>query len=695
MTPEVTPDVTSPTTAPSPLDASQQHLLGRLTVIERQLDRLVAEREAGGGDRLGPRGSMRFAGVPLAPDPPTDPAAAARLAEVERSADAAADHGEALRLRTLATSFELTELEVELLLLAAAPDLDAGLGHRYATLHGNDTQVQLSPALALWLLGLHTVNAEARLLLDPTSTLRRTGLLESEPGSRRLLGQQLRVPERVLVHLLGAETLPEPLTSTVTEPVAVPGPAADAIARTLHGGLPLVYVQDRNAGVGASAAVAALAELERPAVVLDLARRPAEVELATLARLGSREARLRNGVLVVAGLDALSERDAGAVRHFADAEAQRVLIGRASWDPGWADTVPAVVSAEVPAEPVRRRLWEQALGPGPAAEVAAADTTAPFRLSPEQILRSGQAAARQALSAGQALTSRDVRAGARAQNSTGLSRLARRIRPSATWDDLILPASVEAELRSLVARWRQRGRVLDDWGLSPGSARGRGVSGLFAGGSGTGKTLSAEVLANDLGLDLYVIELSTVIDKYIGETSKNLARIFDEADSVNGVLLFDEADALFGKRSAVSDAKDRHANVEVAFLLQRMESFDGVAILTTNLAANLDEAFLRRLDAIVDFPEPTVVQRREMWARMLPESLPRAEPLDLDLLAESFRLSGSEIRSTALRAAYRVADEGRTLTNLDLLRAVVAEHRKLGRHLGAQDLGPYAGLLEE
>ena len=687
--------MTNPNATPAPLDASQQHLLGRLTVLELQLARLVTEREAGGGDRLGPRGTMRFSGVPATPDPPTDPAAAARLAEVEHHANAAAERGEALRLRTLATSFGLTEIEVELLLLAAAPDLDAGLGHRYAALHGNDDQVQLSPALALWLLGLHTVNAEARRLLDPTNTLVRTGLLESEPATRRLLGQQLRVPERVLVHLLGSASLPEPLASTSSAPVAVPGPTAEAIARALRAGLPLVYVQDRNAGVGVNAAVAALEQLDRTPVVLDLAHRPSEVDLATLARLGSREALLRGGVLVVTGLDALPERDAGGVRRFADADAPSVLVGRANWDPGWAQRVPAVVAAEAPAEPVRRKLWDQALDAELAAEVDAAAATAQFRLSPEQILRSGQAATRQALSAGQRLTGRDVRAGARAQNSTGLSRLARRIRPSATWDDLILPASVEAELRSLVARWRQRGRVLDDWGLSPGSARGRGVSGLFAGGSGTGKTLSAEVLANDLGLDLYVIELSTVIDKYIGETSKNLARIFDEADSVNGVLLFDEADALFGKRSAVSDAKDRHANVEVAFLLQRMESFDGVAILTTNLAANLDEAFLRRLDAIVDFPEPTVAQRRELWARMLPESLPRAELLDLDLLAESFKLSGSEIRSTALRAAYRVADEGRTLTNLDLLRAVVAEHRKLGRHLGAQDLGRYAGLLEE
>jgi SpoVK/Ycf46/Vps4 family AAA+-type ATPase len=219
------------------------------------------------------------------------------------------------------------------------------------------------------------------------------------------------------------------------------------------------------------------------------------------------------------------------------------------------------------------------------------------------------------------------------------------------------------------------------------------VSALFAGSSGTGKTMATEVLAGELGLDLYVIDLSTVVDKYIGETSKNLERIFDEADRVNGVLLFDEADALFGKRSAVSDSKDRHANVEVAFLLQRMESFDGVAILTTNLAANLDEAFMRRLDAIVDFPPPDEDQRRALWQAKLRDTLPLADDVDVDLLADNFRLSGSEIRNVVISAAYRAAETGAGITMRELVRATIREHRKIGRHLSSADLGPFAELL--
>ncbi len=189
--------------------------------------------------------------------------------------------------------------------------------------------------------------------------------------------------------------------------------------------------------------------------------------------------------------------------------------------------------------------------------------------------------------------------------------------------------------------------------------RGRGITALFAGDSGTGKTLSAEVIAGELGLELYVIDLSTVVDKYIGETEKNLDRIFAEADRVNGVLLFDEADAIFGKRSEVRDARDRYANVEVAYLLQRMERFDGLAVLTTNLRANLDEAFTRRIDVIVDFPMPEEDDRMRLWRLHLPPEVPQADDLDLRFMADRFRLSGGNIRNICVTAAFFAADEAR------------------------------------
>lgn len=200
---------------------------------------------------------------------------------------------------------------------------------------------------------------------------------------------------------------------------------------------------------------------------------------------------------------------------------------------------------------------------------------------------------------------------------------------------------------------------------------------LFAGDSGTGKTMSAEVIAGALGLDLYTVDLATVVDKYVGETEKNLERIFTEAAGVNGVLLFDEADAVFGKRSEVKDAHDRYANVESAYLLQRMETFDGLAVLATNLRANLDEAFTRRLDLVVDFPLPGAEQREALWDRCLGTALPRAGDMDLAFCARAFELAGGDIRSAAVTAAYLAAEAERPVSMADLVAAVAREYRKL------------------
>jgi SpoVK/Ycf46/Vps4 family AAA+-type ATPase len=204
--------------------------------------------------------------------------------------------------------------------------------------------------------------------------------------------------------------------------------------------------------------------------------------------------------------------------------------------------------------------------------------------------------------------------------------------------------------------------------------------------------MSAEVVARDLGLDLYTVNLATVVDRYVGETEKNLERIFTEADGVNAVLLFDEADALFGKRSEVRDANDRYANIEVAYLLQRMETFDGLAILATNLRANVDEAFARRLDMVVDFPSPDVSLRRALWDRCLTAGVPRGEDLDLDFCARAFELSGGNIRSIAITAAYLAADAGRPVAMVDLIRGVYREYRKLGRMVVASEFGEYFQL---
>jgi SpoVK/Ycf46/Vps4 family AAA+-type ATPase len=284
----------------------------------------------------------------------------------------------------------------------------------------------------------------------------------------------------------------------------------------------------------------------------------------------------------------------------------------------------------------------------------------------------------------------DLRAGARAQNAGGLERLARRRVPRVGWADLVLPAEAVAHLRELAARAEHRDRVLDDWAM--GGSRGRGITALFAGESGTGKTMAAEVLAGELGVDLYTIDLATVVDKYVGETEKNLDRIFGEAEGVHGILFFDEADALFGKRSEVRDAHDRYANIEVAYLLQRMESFDGIAILATNLRANIDDAFTRRLDAAVDFPMPDEEHRRRLWEQCLGPLVPRSDDLDLDFCADAFELSGGNIRNIAVAAAYLAAADDRLVEMRDLIRGTHREYRKLGRLIDVSEFGPYYAI---
>jgi hypothetical protein len=368
-----------------------------------------------------------------------------------------------------------------------------------------------------------------------------------------------------------------------------------------------------------------------------------------------------------------------------------LLSGVRSWDPAWSDVVPLLAEPAAPTSVERAAMWQREL----AGDLAGLDlgATDHFVLGPGQVVRAVRAAQASALLDDSPPTSAHLRGGARAQNAAGLERLARRVEPDVGWADLVLPTSVIKALHDLAGRAQHRDLVLTEWRMRPGGGRGRGITALFAGDSGTGKTMSAEVIAAELGLDLYTVNLATVIDKYIGETEKNLERIFTEASGVNAVLLFDEADAIFGKRSEVRDAHDRYANIESAYLLQRMETFDGLAILATNLRSNIDEAFTRRLDSIIDFPPPTEHLRFELWRRCLAPPVPCAPDVDLAFCARAFTLSGGNIRSVAITAAYRAAEAGRPITMSDLIVAIQLEYRKLGRLVLEQEFGAYLSEL--
>jgi len=273
----------------------------------------------------------------------------------------------------------------------------------------------------------------------------------------------------------------------------------------------------------------------------------------------------------------------------------------------------------------------------------------------------------------------------RIQARSRLDDLAQRLEPTAAWDDLVVSDAQHHILREIVAHVRQRAKVYDTWGFAGKGARGLGISALFTGASGTGKTLAGEVLANELKLDLYRIDLSSVVSKYIGETEKNLRRVFDAAEEGGAILLFDEADALFGKRSEVKDSHDRYANIEVSYLLQRMEAYRGLAILTTNLKEALDPAFLRRLRFVVQFPFPSGAQRAEIWRRIFPAETP-TEGLDAVKLAR-LNVAGGNIRNIAINAAFLAAEAGEPVRMPHLLRAAKSEYAKLEKPLTEAEIG--------
>ncbi|MEG3628141.1 ATP-binding protein [Streptomyces poriticola] len=605
-------------------------------------------------------------------------------------------------LGRLVRDFGLAPLDVDLVLVALAPDLDARFERLYGYLNDDLTRRRPTVGLALELCG-HTGASAARFRLSPGAPLLAGGLLEVGEPERPPLSRVLTVPDRVAAHLLGDPAPDARLLEVLGEDAVDPALDAGLVRQAgaaAHSGTGHVHLRARG-GAPEGLAGAALRASGRHPLVLDttaLARHSGE--LAALARVAAREARLTGAGVVLGPLEALPDRPADrahALRTLCRALSGIPLFtyGSDGWDPAWAARTPVTLTVPAPSPGQQVARWRYALeaaggdGTPPADVEPLARSVAAHRLDSGQVRRAAGQAVRTAALAGRPVAQEDLRAAVRAQNGAGLARLARRVEPAVGWDDLVLPPRTRRGLRELAVRARHRDQVLGQWGMRPGGGRGRGVIALFAGESGTGKTMSAEVVAADLGMDLYVVDLSTVVDKYIGETEKNLERIFTEASAVNAVLLFDEADAIFGKRSEVKDAHDRHANIESAYLLQRMESFDGLAVLTTNLRANLDEAFTRRLDVVADFPVPDAAQRLALWERCLGGHLPRADDLDLGFCAERFELAGGSIRACAVTAAYLAAESGAPLTMAQLVTAVAQEYRKLGRLVLETEFGPY------
>ena len=658
-------------------DADADDRFRGLYITDDQVDRLLGQGwvafDAGHGD-----------GSPTVPALATNGASLANRTNGANGGKGA--DSEPPRLHGLAHAFGLDVHDLAILLVALAPDVDPRFERLYAYLQDDVTRRRPTVGLALELCGLSPWSAAARRRLGTGGPLARWALIEFEGVERPALSRALRLPDRVLAYLLGSDEPDGELRQHLTELEVVELEEAASLTEALGRGVRLAYLRDRVGAATSAAAAASLGAVGRPALQLDLASLSVEEDPGRLARLAIREAALRGAGLVAGPIESPSPRLGHLLRELGDGPVPVIFFGSTPWDPAWANHETWLTDAPDLSVATRARLWQ-------VADEDVAARMAAFRLAPEQILRARRSAGVRAQARGTEPDLADLQAGARSENATGLDRLARRVEPRASWADLVVPRSIRTQLGELASRARRRDIVLDEWRLGGGATHGRGVTALFAGDPGTGKTLSAEVVAAEVGLDLYVIDLSSVVDKYIGETEKNLDRIFRQADRINGVLLFDEADALFGQRSEVRDARDRYANVEIAYLLQRMEQFDGLAILTTNLRANIDEAFLRRLDAVIDFPMPEEAERLAIWAMHLPERVPVAPDVDLAFMASRFRLSGGHIRNICLTAAYLAAERDRRVTMADIVRGAEREYAKLGRLTVEAEFGPYLGQL--
>ena len=599
-----------------------------------------------------------------------------------RVASTRAELAEPSAVDHLAELFGLSAFERDLLLLCAGVEMDSKLAEACAGTTSSAGRSGVTFGLALATLADPHWSAIA-----PVRPLRLWRLLELEHG-QGLTQSRLTIDERILHYLVGLSYL-DPRLKPLLQSPAPPAALAAAHERALEA------IVDALGAPGDAPAVVQLVGTDtqgKRGVASEAARRlglalhelksaaiPAgPQELDALATLWFREAALLGSALLIS-----DDGSAGTALASRLAERRGGIVFLATPKPVALERPSASFVIDKPSAADQKALWLRALGPAGLELNGAVDGVAShFRLSADAIVRTASVL-RAERSNGR--TSADTLWQAcRASLPPGLGELAQRIETKADWDDLVLAEPHRSTLRQIGAQLEHRYEVYDRWGFGKKGTRGLGLSALFAGESGTGKTLAAEVLASDLGLDLYRIDLASTVSKYIGETEKNLARLFDAAEDSGAILLFDEADALFGKRSEVKDSRDRYANIEVSYLLQRMEEYRGLALLTSNRENDLDVAFARRLRFVVRFPHPEPAERSEIWRHVFPTETP-TDGLDHERLSR-LELSGGNIRNIALHAAFLAAEEQSAVGMRHCASAARSELRKLGLTLPEREL---------
>jgi len=600
----------------------------------------------------------------------------------EPHADPAGDHA----LRQLQLRFGLSDFERDLLVLCAGAEADGAFAQLCA--RRQEDSRATSPTFGLALAVLPAPHWSA---LSPGGPLRFWRLIEVGSGPL-LTAAPLRIDERILHYLLGVSYLDERLQSLLDVVGETPPPlpcerrVANALAQLWRGpadpaDIACVQLTGRDQPTLRRVAVAAAHACRRTALSLRLADVPGGAsERHSLTVLWRREC-LLNPVALLVNADGAYDAARSALTWAESLGGCVALLSREPLPLSRSESVHLDVPAPAAAE--RRQQWADALGPiadGLDGELDALAASFPL---PPAGLSKALAAAEPTLLSGD-----DLWHACRAQARTSFGMLAQRIEPRATWDDLILPAPQKDLLREICVHIRHRVQVHERWGFAGKSARGLGLSALFTGASGTGKTTAAEVIAGAARLDLYRVDLSGVVSKYIGETERNLRQVFDAAEAGSAILLFDEADALFGKRSEIKDSHDRYANIEISYLLQRMETYPGLAILTTNVKSILDTAFLRRLRFVIEFPFPDNAMRADIWRSVFPRQTETAG-LDYAQLAR-LTVAGGNIRNIALNAAFLAAAAREPVQMKHLLAAARTEYHKLEKPLTAAETDGWA-----
>lgn len=645
-------------------------------------------------------------------------------ADIAKRKAASTKHGITLRLDELTRNFQLTPVDLEVLLICLAPELDLRYERLYAYLQSDVTKKRPSVELVLNLLYPYFKTVEAKLAARqrfiPSAPLLKHHLLKvSDDFKLPLLSKSLKLDDRIANYLLNVDEIDSRLQLYTTykipqiklEDLLLPVEVKQRLKllaqqQDMMAAQPIFYFQGPY-GVGKQATAEAFCQQIGMGLLVVDGERLLNLEAATFEaaiNLVCREATLQQAALYWQGFDSLLEEGKQAwlkslLRQFEKEDQLTFLAGNVIWEP-----VDALhhrpflrVEFSYPTTTERVQLWKHYLGDNAdyESETELKILASKFRFSGGQI----EDAAATARNVAQwrdpeddLMTLTDLYAACRLQSNRQLSKLATKIEPHYKWSDIILPADQVQQLREMCNCVKYRSLIYDEWGFDRKLSLGKGLNVFFSGLPGTGKTMAAGIIAGELGLELYKIDLSTVVSKYIGETEQNLARIFNEAESSNAILFFDEADALFGKRSEVRDSHDRYANIEISYLLQRMDEYRGVVILATNLRKNMDDAFVRRMHFSVDFPFPNKKDRLRIWEKIWPDTTPRSPNVNLDFMATRFEIAGGNIRNIALAAAFLAADEGGAISMNHLIWATRREYQKMGKIVAEGEFGEYARL---